>query len=55
MVISPVSRLAGRCIAAVASLALLLPSIAPAQSGAARKVVAVVAIDSYGDLKQQLT
>jgi len=56
MVISPVRRLAGRCIAAVASLALLLPSIAPAQTGAvARKVVAVVAIDSYGDLKQQLT
>lgn len=56
MVIAPVRRLVGRCIAAVASLALLLPSIAPAQTGGtARKVVAVVAIDSYGDLKQQLT
>ena len=51
-----VRRLAGPIAAAIASLALLVPSIAPAQSGDSdRKVLAVVAIDSYGDLKQQLT
>ena len=50
-----VRRLAGPIAAAVASLSLLLPSTAAAQSTSGGEVIAVVAVDSYGDLKQQLT
>ncbi len=50
-----VRRLAGPLTAAVASLAVVLSSAATARLASAREVIAVVAIDSYGDLKQQLT
>ena len=55
MVLATVRRLVGPIAAVVATVALLLPAIAAAQTGTGRKVLAVVAIDSYGDLKQQLT
>ena len=55
MVLATVRRLVGPIAAVVATVALLLPAIAAAQAGTGRKVLAVVAIDSYGDLKQQLT
>jgi len=55
MVLATVRRLVGPIAAFVATVALLLPAIAAAQTGTGRKVLAVVAIDSYGDLKQQLT
>ena len=55
MVLATVRRLVGPIAAVVATVALLLPAIAAAQTGTSRKVLAVVAIDSYGDLKQQLT
>ena len=54
MVLATIRRLVGP-IAVVVTVALLLPAIAAAQTGTGRKVLAVVAIDSYGDLKQQLT
>ena len=55
MVLATVRRLVGPIAAVVATVSLLLPAIAAAQTGTGRKVLAVVAIDSYGDLKQQLT
>ena len=55
LVHATVRRLVGPIAAVVATVALLLPAIAAAQTGTGRKVLAVVAIDSYGDLKQQLT
>ena len=55
MVLATVRRLVGPIAAVVATVALLLPAIAAAQTGTGRKVLAIVAIDSYGDLKQQLT
>ena len=55
MVSATVRRLAGPLTAVVALLVLLHPAISAAQTGTGRKVLAVVAIDSYGDLKQQLT
>jgi len=54
MVRATVRRLAGPIAAVVALLVLLQPAITAAQTGTGRKVLAVVAIDSYGDLKQQL-
>lgn len=53
MVQATIRRLVGPVV--VAALALLLPTSAWAQSGSGRKILAVVAIDSYGELKQQLT
>jgi hypothetical protein len=55
MVLATIRRLVCPIPAVVATVALLLPAIAAAQTGTGRKVLAVVAIDSYGDLKQQLT
>ena len=54
MVRAPFRRLVGPIAAVVALLVLLQPAITAAQTGTGRKVLAVVAIDSYGDLKQQL-
>ena len=52
--VSMIARRRARAIAAVATFLALLPPLAIAQSTSSGEVIAVIAIDSYGELKQQL-
>ena len=52
--VSMIARRRASAIAAVATFLALLPPLAIAQSTSSGEVIAVIAIDSYGDLKQQL-
>jgi hypothetical protein len=55
IMVSMIARLRACAIAPVVALLALLASITSAQSTSGGNVIAVVAIDSYCDLKQQLT
>ena len=52
--VSMIARRRASAIASVATFLALLPPLAIAQSTSSGEVIAVIAIDSYGDLKQQL-